>query len=126
MKKILVGFDGSEGSEHAMNRAILLLDQYGELILFAVIPRFLPRCSHEYHPLSLNIKTNPERLVSLLAPCHPSAQLRVAVQRLLLCDIVACDILFWSLNILPYSGIVKAKYQEGFKAQVTSRIDVGK
>jgi len=38
MKKILVGFDGSEGSEHAMNRAILLLDQYGELILLAVIP----------------------------------------------------------------------------------------
>jgi nucleotide-binding universal stress UspA family protein len=38
MKKILVGYDGSEGSEHAMNRAILLLDQYGELILLAVIP----------------------------------------------------------------------------------------
>lgn len=38
MRKILVGFDGSEGSEHAMNRAILLLDQYGELILLAVIP----------------------------------------------------------------------------------------
>jgi nucleotide-binding universal stress UspA family protein len=38
MRKILVGFDGSEGSEHAMNRAILLLDQFGELILLAVIP----------------------------------------------------------------------------------------
>ena len=38
MRKILVAYDGSEGSEHAMNRAILLLDQYGELILLAVIP----------------------------------------------------------------------------------------
>jgi nucleotide-binding universal stress UspA family protein len=38
MRKILVGFDGSEGSEQALNRAMLLLDQYGELILLAVIP----------------------------------------------------------------------------------------
>jgi nucleotide-binding universal stress UspA family protein len=38
MKKILVGFDGSEGSEQALNRAILLLDEYGELILLAVVP----------------------------------------------------------------------------------------
>lgn len=38
MKKILVGFDGSEGSEQALNRAMLLLDQYGELFLLAVIP----------------------------------------------------------------------------------------
>ena len=38
MKKILVGFDGSEGSEQALNRALLLLDDYGELILLAVIP----------------------------------------------------------------------------------------
>jgi len=26
MKKILVGFDGSEGSEQALNRAMMLLD----------------------------------------------------------------------------------------------------
>jgi len=38
MRKILVAFDGSEGSEQAMNRAMLLIDQYGELILLAVIP----------------------------------------------------------------------------------------
>jgi len=38
MKKILVGFDGSEGSEQALNRAILLIDEFGELILLAVIP----------------------------------------------------------------------------------------
>ena len=38
MRKILVAFDGSEGSEQAMNRAMLLLDQYGELILLAVVP----------------------------------------------------------------------------------------
>jgi len=38
MRKVLVGFDGSEGSEHALNRAITLIDEYGELILLAVIP----------------------------------------------------------------------------------------
>jgi len=38
MKKILVGFDGSEGSEQALNRAMMLLDEFGELVLLAVIP----------------------------------------------------------------------------------------
>ena len=38
MKKILVGFDGSEGSEQALNRAIMLIDEFGELILLGVIP----------------------------------------------------------------------------------------
>lgn len=38
MKKILVGFDGSQGSEQALNRAMMLLEEYGELILLAVIP----------------------------------------------------------------------------------------
>jgi nucleotide-binding universal stress UspA family protein len=38
MKKILVGFDGSEGAEQALNRAMMLLDEYGELVLLAVVP----------------------------------------------------------------------------------------
>lgn len=38
MKKILVAFDGSEGSEEALNRAITLIEELGELILLAVIP----------------------------------------------------------------------------------------
>ena len=38
MKKILVGFDGSEGSENALNKAMMLIDENGELILLAVIP----------------------------------------------------------------------------------------
>ena len=38
MNKILVGFDGSEGSEQALNRAIMIIGEYGELILLAVIP----------------------------------------------------------------------------------------
>lgn len=38
MKKILVGFDGSEGSEQALNRAMMIVDEYGELILLAVVP----------------------------------------------------------------------------------------
>lgn len=38
MKKILVGFDGSEGAEQALNKAIMMIDEYGELILLAVVP----------------------------------------------------------------------------------------
>lgn len=38
MRKILIGFDGSEGAEHALNRAMSLVDEFGELILLAVIP----------------------------------------------------------------------------------------
>ncbi len=38
MKKILVGFDGSEGSEQALNKAMMLIEEYGELILLAIIP----------------------------------------------------------------------------------------
>ncbi len=38
MKKILLGFDGSEGSEQALNRAMMMIDEYEELIILAVIP----------------------------------------------------------------------------------------
>jgi nucleotide-binding universal stress UspA family protein len=38
MKKILVGFDGSEGSRQALTKSISLLDEQGDLILLAVIP----------------------------------------------------------------------------------------
>lgn len=38
MKKILVGFDGSEGSKQALSRSISLLDEHGDLILLSVIP----------------------------------------------------------------------------------------
>ena len=39
MDKILIGFDGSEGSEQALNRAIMLINDIGELFIIAVIPR---------------------------------------------------------------------------------------
>jgi len=35
MNKILVGIDGSE---HALNKAMTLISEYGELILLAVVP----------------------------------------------------------------------------------------
>ncbi len=38
MKKILVGFDGSEGSENALNKAMMFIDDDGELLLLAVVP----------------------------------------------------------------------------------------
>lgn len=39
MKRILVGFDGSEGAENALNKAMSLMDEDGELILLAVVPK---------------------------------------------------------------------------------------
>jgi nucleotide-binding universal stress UspA family protein len=38
MKKILVGFDDSEGSKQALNRAQGLIDDEGEIFLLAVVP----------------------------------------------------------------------------------------
>jgi len=38
MKRILVGFDGSEGSENALNKAMMLINENGKLILIAVVP----------------------------------------------------------------------------------------
>ena len=38
MKRILVGFDGSEGAEAALNKAMSLLDEDGELVILAVVP----------------------------------------------------------------------------------------
>jgi nucleotide-binding universal stress UspA family protein len=38
MKKILIGFDGSDGSKQALSRAMMLIEENGELILLAVIP----------------------------------------------------------------------------------------
>ena len=38
MEKILVGFDGSEGAEQALNKALMMIEEYGELILLAVVP----------------------------------------------------------------------------------------
>lgn len=38
MRRILVGFDGSEGAENALNKAMMLINEHGEIILLAVIP----------------------------------------------------------------------------------------
>jgi nucleotide-binding universal stress UspA family protein len=38
MKRVLVGFDGSEGAENALNKAMMILDDDGELIIIAIIP----------------------------------------------------------------------------------------
>ena len=37
MKRVLVGFDGSEGAENALNKAMMILDDDGELILLAIV-----------------------------------------------------------------------------------------
>lgn len=38
MKRVLVGFDGSEGAENALNKAMMIIAEDGELILLAIIP----------------------------------------------------------------------------------------
>ena len=38
MRRILVGFDGSEGAENALNKAMMILDEDGELIILAIVP----------------------------------------------------------------------------------------
>jgi nucleotide-binding universal stress UspA family protein len=38
MKRILVGFDGSEGAENALNKAMMLIDEDGELLILAIVP----------------------------------------------------------------------------------------
>ncbi|KYK20644.1 hypothetical protein AYK25_08715 [Thermoplasmatales archaeon SM1-50] len=38
MKRVLVGFDGSEGAENALNKAMMMIDDDGEMILLAIIP----------------------------------------------------------------------------------------
>jgi nucleotide-binding universal stress UspA family protein len=38
MKRILVGFDGSEGAENALNKAMTIVDENGLIILLAVVP----------------------------------------------------------------------------------------
>ncbi|HVQ00502.1 MAG TPA: universal stress protein [Candidatus Thermoplasmatota archaeon] len=39
MKRILVGFDGSEGAENALNKAMMLIDEDGEIIILAIVPK---------------------------------------------------------------------------------------
>ena len=38
MRRVLVGFDGSEGAENALNKAMMIVDENGEIIILAVIP----------------------------------------------------------------------------------------
>ncbi|MBN1280232.1 MAG: universal stress protein [Candidatus Thermoplasmatota archaeon] len=38
MKRIVVGFDGSEGAENALNKAMMIIDADGELIILAIVP----------------------------------------------------------------------------------------
>jgi nucleotide-binding universal stress UspA family protein len=38
MKRVLVGFDGSEGAENALNKAMMIIADDGEMIILAIIP----------------------------------------------------------------------------------------
>lgn len=63
MKKILVGFDGSFGSEQALNRAMMLIEEYGELILLAVIPNRLDKIFVDEN-IYKNLKQKAENMIN--------------------------------------------------------------
>jgi nucleotide-binding universal stress UspA family protein len=63
MKKILVGFDGSEGSEMALNKAMALVDEYGDLILLAVVPNPAEKTFLDIETYK-NLKKKAENLIS--------------------------------------------------------------
>lgn len=63
MKKILVGFDGSEGSDMALNKAMSLIDEYGELILLAVVPNPSDKTFLDIE-MYKNMKKKAESLIS--------------------------------------------------------------
>jgi len=63
MRKILVGFDGSEGSEQALNRAMMLIEEFGELILLAVIPSFSDKIFMDEN-IYKNLKQKAHNMIS--------------------------------------------------------------
>jgi nucleotide-binding universal stress UspA family protein len=63
MKRILVGFDGSEGAENALNKAMMIVDDDGELIILAIVP--LPSDRNLLDKKSFEIiKTQAHSLIS--------------------------------------------------------------
>jgi len=63
MKRILVGFDGSEGSEMALNKAMNLIDEYGELVLLAVVPSPSDKAFVD-NEIYKNLKKKAENLIN--------------------------------------------------------------
>lgn len=80
MKRVLVGIDGSEGSKHALNKALMLIEGYGELILLIVIPSkdihvflddhtyqsFEEKAKHLIEDILTNIGDQPFMITSLI------------------------------------------------------------
>jgi nucleotide-binding universal stress UspA family protein len=63
MKRVLVGFDGSEGAENALNKAMMIIDDDGELILLAIIPLPSDRNLLDQKTFAL-IKTRAHAMIS--------------------------------------------------------------
>lgn len=38
MKRVLIGFDGSEGAQNALHKAMTIIDEDGELVILVIIP----------------------------------------------------------------------------------------
>jgi nucleotide-binding universal stress UspA family protein len=63
MNKILVGIDGSEGSKLALEKAIMLISENGEIIVIAVVPSPKEKIFVE-NKVYKNIKIKAENLVN--------------------------------------------------------------
>jgi nucleotide-binding universal stress UspA family protein len=71
MKRVLVGFDGSEGAENALNKAMMLIDEDGELIILAIVPLPSDRNlldDRSYEILKVRAHTLVSRVIQDLGP----------------------------------------------------------
>jgi len=63
MEKILVGYDGSEGSEKALHKSMTLINENGEIILLAVVPSPSEK-SFIDNDIYKNFKQKAQRLIT--------------------------------------------------------------
>ncbi|OYT57577.1 hypothetical protein B6U70_02280 [Euryarchaeota archaeon ex4484_162] len=80
MRKILVAYDGSEGSEKAFEKALSLLDPDGEIILLAVTPKATEKLDRNAYK---ETKKKAKQLISDKIKIFPNVRIRGIVKELL-------------------------------------------
>jgi len=69
MNRILVGFDGSEGAEIALNKAKMIIDENGEIILLSVLPLPSEQNLVDEHTYEL-MKSRAKQLIDTALQAH--------------------------------------------------------
>ncbi|MCD6108116.1 MAG: universal stress protein [Thermoplasmata archaeon] len=77
MRKILVAYDGSEGSEKAFEKALSLLDPDGEIILLAVTPKATEKLDRNAYK---ETKKKAKQLISDKIKIFPNVRIRGIVK----------------------------------------------